>query len=237
MFIHYANPAHASAVKLLPSMERKDADVHAVAVLLNNVQFHSQSDDLIYSVHKNYTVLDALEYKNRTIYRADHPLIAVGCTQQVGVLYFRTLNSLTLLKYQFCVATSSEEQCSDLNALPSDAKSLHLSGASAIQIAALQLLIEFSLFYPLGRISQPNAALKMGSHDQILEKLPDTEWITEVKAWESNVWAALQTGISDYAIGPSARARISDGDIHKPNSTGENQLCGTQRMRKSGSFV
>ena len=58
----------------------------------------------------------------------------------------------------------------------------------------------------------------------------------EVLAWEKYIWASLQIMLSDYAVGyvnidPTIQA------TRKNLTTGEQQLCGAQRMMKSGGFA
>ena len=70
-----------------------------------------------------------------------------------------------------------------------------------------------------------------------IDSLPDDQWIQEVAGWESFVWAALQTAVSDYAIGPEVREPTARAYMKNETTTGEKQLCQAQRLRKSGGFV
>ena len=55
--------------------------------------------------------------------------------------------------------------------------------------------------------------------------------------WESIAWAAIQTFIADYMIGPAARDPLSKDSVQAPAEKGEKDLCGVQKMRKQGGFV
>ena len=84
-YIHLASMGTRNAFNLLPQMERKDADVNIVYVGKNSVMFLSPVDDLIFSAHKNSTILDSLTLTNFTVYYADDPYTSVACTQQVSL--------------------------------------------------------------------------------------------------------------------------------------------------------
>lgn len=70
-----------------------------------------------------------------------------------------------------------------------------------------------------------------------LPGLPDDQWMREVVAWEKFVWASLQTVTSDYAVGHATRDPSVLDHIRNETTLGERQLCGIQRMRKSGGFM
>lgn len=70
-----------------------------------------------------------------------------------------------------------------------------------------------------------------------IDALPDDQWVQEAVGWESFVWAALQTAVSDYAIGPDLREPTARAYMRNETTLGEKQLCQVQRMRRSGGFL
>jgi hypothetical protein len=71
----------------------------------------------------------------------------------------------------------------------------------------------------------------------VTDQVPTDQWITEARAMESSVWAALQVSLVDYAIGLRVRsAELADYVVY-PITSGDKELCGAQRMRKAGGFV
>jgi hypothetical protein len=108
--------------------------------------------------------------------------------------------------------------------------------ASPVQLATIQVLVDIAATLGINIVYDIQSALVLGM-DTINTPISPTQWITEITAWESYVWAAFQTYVSDYAIGPGARAAEVEEYTIKPNSTGYDQLCKVQRMRKTGSFV
>jgi hypothetical protein len=71
----------------------------------------------------------------------------------------------------------------------------------------------------------------------IAQSLPDDQWLQELVAWESHVWAGLQMAVSDYAIGIAARDAAAASFVRNDTDAGEKQLCQSQRMRMAGGFV
>lgn len=81
-------------------------------------------------------------------------------------------------------------------------------------------------------------ASSLVSPSGFVEKLPDDQWIIEVRRWVSLQWAAYQTAISDYAIGPKVRDASTESLYDFPPPTeGGRKLCGMQKMRKGGGFM
>lgn len=144
-------------------------------------------------------------------------------------------------QHQYCLARNDgPDLCTDLNAVPGKVRKEYFTGASEIQIAALQLLMRSSQIFDTAEAVfggiEVGRILGEGRMD-ILESLPDDQWIREVIAWEKYVWASLQTIISDYATGPATRDPSALDHIRNDTTPGERQLCGVQRMRKSGGFM
>lgn len=123
--------------------------------------------------------------------------------------------------------------------LPGLIQSDSFPGASDIQIAALQLIATSSARFDTA--SAADAILKVqdlaGSSGSQILSLPDDQWIQEITRWEKYIWASVQTVVSDYAVGYGARAPSAQSYVRTILSPGERELCGAQRMMKSGGFV
>lgn len=70
-----------------------------------------------------------------------------------------------------------------------------------------------------------------------LVSLPHDQWVQEVTRWEAFVWAALQTAIVDYAVGPSVREPSAQAHTRNATTNGERELCKALRVKKAGGFV
>ena len=67
--------------------------------------------------------------------------------------------------------------------------------------------------------------------------LPDDQWVKEVVGWENYLWAIYQTVVTDYGVGHASRDPAVLEVVKQNTTAGEKQLCGVQRMRKSGGFM
>jgi hypothetical protein len=141
-----------------------------------------------------------------------------------------------VLKHQFCIRTDSGHRCSELDSLPRSVTSKDWEDASAVQLLAVQLLVNSSLFYGLVQTTGVRAQSMVGT-GLITVQMPADQWIVEARAMESSVWAALQISLADYAIGPIVRHPEIADYIWKATTPGEKRLCGSQKMRKAGGFV
>jgi hypothetical protein len=68
-------------------------------------------------------------------------------------------------------------------------------------------------------------------------QIPPDQWIIEARGAESFAWAAMQVSIGDYAIGPGVRHRDLLNATQKPETSGDQSLCNSVKMRKAGGFV
>ncbi|KAF2184852.1 hypothetical protein K469DRAFT_750706 [Zopfia rhizophila CBS 207.26] len=220
----YGNPAWVDMNDFDPVPEMKSADRDLVIVMLwkNSMGYGSPVNDLFFSAH-DASLVGTLRGTNETWYLSDSPGSAMGCTQQ----------------YQFCFARDgSADHCTDLAALPGKVTAVDYPGASDIQLAAIQLLITSSLLFDISDAGQDVLKAKdLAGGTGFILLLLDDQWIQEVTRWESFVWAALQTAVSDYAIGPAVRGPSAGAYIRNDTSNGEKELCHVQRVRKSGGFV
>jgi hypothetical protein len=114
----------------------------------------------------------------------------------------------------------------------------HYPGASDIQLAAIELLITSSMLFDISDAGQDLLLAKdLAGGTGYIPSLPEDQWVQEVTRWESFVWAALQTAISDYAVGPSVREPSTRAYMRNATTNGEKELCQAMRARKPGGFV
>jgi hypothetical protein len=124
-----------------------------------------------------------------------------------------------------------------LTALPGKVVPSDYPGASDVQLAAIQLLITSTLMFDVSDAVQNGVkASDLAGGTGNVPSLPDDQWIQEVIGWNSFVWAALQTAVSDFAIGPAVREPSAQAYIGNLTA-GEKELCKAQRMMKSGGFA
>ena len=111
--------------------------------------------------------------------------------------------------------------------------------ASDVQIAGIELLVAASnLYHVYNAASKPLKAnaLVQGNRGMVIA-LPDDQWVTEALGWERYVWAALQTFVSDYAVGYGAQYPGLQASINTTLAKGQKELCNSQRMMKPGGLV
>jgi hypothetical protein len=90
---------------------------------------------------------------------------------------------------------------------------------------------------PIGGVNEVRASKAMHADGVVTSQLNPDQWVKEVESMDSFVWAALQSLVADYAIGPSVRTAEMADYVLAPESPGDKQLCRMQRMRKAGGFV
>lgn len=111
--------------------------------------------------------------------------------------------------------------------------------ANELQLSVLRLLSESSYMFDRA-IWERNK--DRDHYGYAIPTLPDDQWVTEVMRAEKFAWSALQAAVADYAIGPALH---DDNSVKWTNRTkwirpvtpGEHQLCGKQRMRKTGDVA
>lgn len=202
---------------VLPEMRRDDADVVILAVFKYATEYHQPVDDPVFAAHRNVSRLAAAGKGSEivNIYHSDHSATWIGCASQ----------------YQFC----PNQQCGKLGSLPGNLSEV-FPQATDLQLAVMDLIVNSSVLFDLSSNKKVQAqSLRLNSGT--IPSLPNNQWIVELQAWESFVWAALQTSIADYAIGPAVRSSLVEGNVTRPATSAQNKLCGIQRMRKAGGFV
>jgi len=103
-------------------------------------------------------------------------------------------------------------------------------------LAVLQLLLDSSALFDIESGTSLQADKLIGDAGYI-SSLPNDQWVTEVIAWESQAYAALQIAIEKYSTGARSIDPYAASYIRKPQTDGEKALCMKQRVRKSGGLV
>lgn len=109
--------------------------------------------------------------------------------------------------------------------------------ATSMQRALLHLVLSSNYVRDLVHVRTLMAKSQVRLDDFRIISLPNDQWKREVLGWEREVWASLQILISNYAIGPSVIASLTNDQWVRPQTEGEKALCGAQKMKKSGEFV
>ncbi|KAF2750154.1 hypothetical protein M011DRAFT_396913, partial [Sporormia fimetaria CBS 119925] len=195
----------------LPEMATKDADLFLIWITKNVVQYGSPVDDPIFAAHKEVATPRGPNQGRKT-FRSDFPNAAVGCKAQ-------------------------QDFCTPLQWFPTNVSELNYAEATEMQKAAATLLISSGWTFDLITGSNTLRLDKQAKIGEIIAQVPPDQWVTEVRAWESNIWASLQIAVTDQAIGIKARNNASDPIVREDASPAEKHLCGMQRMRNPGGFV
>lgn len=145
------------------------------------------------------------------------------------------------IQHQFCFARKgAEEFCTDLTFLPDAVNSTNFPGASDLQIAGLQLILDASSSYTTygAALKGLNAGTKYaGSNGFVTKDFPTDQWVTEVVGWEKYIWSTVQAYVADYAMGYGSRIPEINEYIAKDLTKGERELCSVQRMLKPSGMM
>jgi hypothetical protein len=107
--------------------------------------------------------------------------------------------------------------------------------ANPLQKQILRLLVTSSYVFNLANVPIDVLAGSFDNPD-LDNGLPDDQWVKELTRWQREILASLQVTVADYAIGPENRDLLA-GHHLPPYTDAEKQLCGLQKMRKSGDVV
>ena len=145
---------------------------------------------------------------------------------------------LTSFQYQFCFgATVAKDTCTELGGKQNEVSNSTYPRANEIQLAIVSLLRNAADMYDIARPARYETQAVLSNFEGFVETLPDDQWNKEIHNWESIVWAAYQTLIADYSIGPTVRDPLAMSYVLPPANDAEKALCGMQKMRKPGGFV
>ena len=217
-------------------MRRDDADV-AIMFLTAAVIYTHPVYDPWFHAQKKMIKLDTVASTNVTLYIPASPATAMGCTIQVRCEARASYADTDKPQHQFCIKMSFGDHCSKMDSLPVNITSSDWVDASAVQLSALQLLVEANQMMSLVNNHEVSAASHLGNEGVVVDQIPPNQWVIEVRAMESFVWAALQVYLADYAIGPGVRSPESADYIIAPATQDDKQLCTSQKMRKAGESV
>ena len=140
-------------------------------------------------------------------------------------------------QYQFCIARSSgNDFCSPLGPHMLNLLSDDFPEATDKQLAVIKLMLAATTL-----ANQAEKPVRSNATETLYggrsRGLPDNQWIIEVLHIDSFVWSALQTMVSDYAVGPAVRASDIQESVDEPMAGGQRDLCRAQKMRKAGGFA
>jgi hypothetical protein len=188
------------------------------------------------------------EVERITRYRHEVYSRALGCQEQVRNPNCMPSGSLSdSLKFQFChKLPSGEDFCTELGELPHNVwlgslppppkvDTSMFPEANAIQQTILRLLSTSAWLFSLHNVAEDLLAGSLENPDS-LRGLPDNQWILEVERWQKQILASIQVAFMDYSIGPSARDTAFPVQM-PPITASERQLCGMQKMKKTGGVV
>ena len=132
--------------------------------------------------------------------------------------------------------TASGDQCTELAGRPQNVLNItNWQGASSVQLSTLKLL-DKSIWIGFDT-QRRTVADEYAPQGIVSSQIPSDQWIIEARAAESFAWAAMQVSIGDYAIGPGVRHRDLLNATQKPETSGDQLLCNSVKMRKAGGFV
>ncbi|KAJ4363717.1 hypothetical protein N0V95_001032 [Ascochyta clinopodiicola] len=235
-FYNYSNPKApvASSFSPIPELKRENSTLVLIYVGSNSVSYNNPVNDPFFNATQpiDATFVNAGgELVSKPVFISNHEGQFMGCQDQ----------------YQFCYARpGKEDYCTDLNELPLSVYLGNLPlpanidfsmfpGANGIQRTILRLLATSSYVFNMATVPTDLLAgsLENPSRD---EGLPDDQWVRELTRWEKQILASLQVAFLDYAIGPENRDTAAGVHI-TPGNEFEKQLCGMQKMLKSGDVV
>jgi hypothetical protein len=127
--------------------------------------------------------------------------------------------------------------CTELGGLPKPLTSSKRFAGASEELLTLSDLLHFSADrVAFGHVTSLNATTIANVH-KIIGHLPKDHWKREAQLLMTTNLAALQTIMSDFAIGPAVRDASSANSYKMPpESKNDRKLCGMQKMRKSGGF-
>lgn len=187
----------------------------------NGIQFAAPSDDPFFPAHEEVTLQATLK-ENTTTYLSDTWVNAMGCTEQ----------------YQFCNPVNG--RCTPLRG--SDGlliRDLADTGMNEFQLGA-RIVIGLSLrVSQLSFIVDPREENALRVQDtvnsQIQAPIPSNQWTIEASSWFDAGLALLQSGLVEYATGPTSKP--SGSWISRANDTISRAMCRNQKVRATDGSI
>ncbi|KAF2745682.1 hypothetical protein M011DRAFT_478832 [Sporormia fimetaria CBS 119925] len=215
-------------IKFMPELAAEDA-VTALMLIWKGatVEFNETVNDPLFSAHQKRTRIDSNYGMEMTNYVSDAPVSMVGCTEE----------------YQICATDASmNNHCTtstkEVLSLPQShyeniPKFEQFPEATELQSFLIQLVANSLAASQV--IS--NTDLQTGLiTSTLIGRVPNDQWTREVRRWVVTGLAKFQMLLSDYAIGPIEREPESEYQMPPPTPV-MRQVCGLQKMRKSGDVV
>ncbi|KAF2110744.1 hypothetical protein BDV96DRAFT_650847 [Lophiotrema nucula] len=215
------NPNVDQYFEPLPEMRREDADITVRAVGKNAIRYREPVDDLLFAAHQVVPLYLISDNSTFTYYQSDTHSSMIGIMEQ----------------YQYCITNStSHETCSDLGGWPGTNPAVNFPRANGLQLSMLRLLYTTANHFNHASIDRFKAS-ELIHGGGLIDSLPEDQWITELTSWESQIWAAHQIAMADYAAGPTSRVPSAAVTTRNSSTAGDKELCGMQKMRKTGDFI
>ncbi|KAJ8117285.1 hypothetical protein OPT61_g1490 [Boeremia exigua] len=234
-FMNYTNPL-APVIREFdprPELRRDNTTLTIIIIGLNAITYENKVNDPLFNatVPMEYAGIDNHGGRPvRDIYFASKLARALACQEQ----------------YQFCYKLpTGEDECTEAGELPLSVFLGNLPPppnidfspfpkANEMQKTIIRLLATSAYEFNIGLVPEDLLAGSLENPDG--RGLPDDQWLRELARWQKQVLASLQVAMIDYSIGPGVRDTAYPF-YFEPGSEAEKQLCGMQKMKKSGSVV
>jgi hypothetical protein len=127
--------------------------------------------------------------------------------------------------------------CTPFGGSPSDTFTTDFPQLKPVQVRTLELLRSISRLVGIASGANYHSILAQDTvAGGMSPGLPDDQWAKEVIAWEARVWASYQTLLSTSITGPSLVDEFASEYV-EPVVDGDEQLCKSLKMRKSGGYA
>jgi hypothetical protein len=197
-----------------------DGDLKILFLQSNGIITKAACDDPWFSAHQAF--IDPIQ-NNRTMYKADHLAVPMGCVE----------------KYQFCNPHQNGACTLLTSILPAIGSAKRTLNLSPLQSATVDLffnaiyMLNTDIFVP--SYHTPNLLAEQSAMKPYQMPLPSNQWVLELQDMHNTVLAMLQRDVVDYARGPGSKE--SQQFIETPQLGPKKQLCSMIRARADGRFA
>ncbi|KAH8733180.1 hypothetical protein GQ44DRAFT_754658 [Phaeosphaeriaceae sp. PMI808] len=227
-------------IDTIPEMRRDDADVKLAAIWLNNVVYTTPVNDPLFQHMQSGCIF--LVGGTQTIHTTTPTTRQVLLDAQNK--YEKSLRhiygfQLIPLQYMYCIPQPGKsDYCTSLTGSPLNEFTETIPNLKPVQRRLLQLLRSTSRLFGIEHGAQwKNILASSFVNGRSSSGLPDNQWIKEIIAWESQVWASYQTLLSTAIIGPSVFDEFSKEYTEPVADEGDRKMCQSLKMRKAGGFT
>ncbi|KAF2837290.1 hypothetical protein M501DRAFT_197728 [Patellaria atrata CBS 101060] len=219
----YLNNRSESDFAPIRDFQTDDSDVTLMS-LLNYVRYNGRVDDPWFRADQEFANANLGVPSSGTSWLPSHISSVLGCTEQ----------------YQFCNAKRSCTQLTGFHGIdPETVNGLELNEAQKdtfklIMHVAYYMRLQILVFFL--RSQALVAQQYLWGHNFVSSALDQNQWHIEVENFHNMSLAALQRGIVDHASPPILQIRpgVESTDyIVKPESDGERNHCGNQKIRST----